>query len=131
MKEQDIKEINLKHISHAAQALVAHIESILASIPSDRVRQIVSLKLGSAISVGDERMLRQLLLLAITAITNAKLVEQKHDANDLDYNPISQEYMSELDYLPALNSLTKVMKEIASKQSVKNAPNPNKPRSGE
>ena len=38
MDIKEIREIDLKHVSIAAQALITHIESILPTIPSDRVR---------------------------------------------------------------------------------------------
>ena len=50
MDIKEIREIDLKHVSIAAQALITHIESILPSIPSEIVKQLVAMKLGVAIS---------------------------------------------------------------------------------
>ena len=128
MEAEEIKEIYLKHVSIAAQALITHIESILPSIPSDRVRQLVALKLGTAISQGgNEAMLRQILLLATTAIESSELIEYKMDNNDLEYNPFTGEILSEINCMPAAKAVKKVMDEVADSKKSKAAPTNPKP----
>lgn len=131
MDIKEIREIDLKHVSAAAAALIQHIESILTKIPSERVRQLVAMKLTAAIGQGgNEKLLRQILLLATTAIESSKLIEHKMDTNDLEYNPITGEIMSELNVIPAVDSVIKVMKEVKEKTPPKSAPKPdNKHRS--
>lgn len=131
MEQKEIREIDLKHVSAAAAALIQHIESILTKIPSERVRQLVAMKLTAAIGQGgNEKLLRQILLLATTAIESSKLIEHKMDTNDLEYNPITGEIMSELNVIPAVDSVIKVMKEVKEKTPPKSAPKPdNKHRS--
>lgn len=130
MEAEEIKEIDLKHISIAAQALITHIESILPTIPSDRVRQLVAMKLGTAISKGgDEAMLRQILLFAVTAIENSELIEHKMDNNDLEYNPWTGEILSEINCIPAAIPVIKMLKEINEKKASKAKPNEQKPPS--
>lgn len=125
MEINEIKEIDMKHVSIAAQALITHIESILPTIPSDRVRQLVAMKLGIAISEGgNEAMLRQILLLAVTAIESSELLEKKMDAGDLEYNPFTGEILSEINCIPAADSVIKVMKEVAKSKAPKNNPKP-------
>ena len=128
MEAEEIKEIYLKHVSIAAQALITHIESILPTIPSDRVRQLVALKLGTAISQGgNEAMLRQILLLATTAIESSELIEHKMDNNDLEYNPFTGEILSEINCMPAAKAVKKVMDEVADSKKSKAAPTNPKP----
>lgn len=128
MEAKEIKEIDLKHVSIAAQALITHIESILPTIPSDRVRQLVAMKLGTAISKGgDEAMLRQILLLAVTAIESSELIEHKMDNNDLEYNPVTGEILSEINCMPAIIPVIKMLKENNEKKARKNTPNEQKP----
>ena len=128
MEINEIKEIDLKHVSIAAQALITHIESILPSIPSDRVRQLVAMKLGTAISEGgNEAMLRQILLLATTAIESSELIEHKIDNNDLEYNPFTGEILSEINCMPAALSVKKVMEEVGESKKSKAAPTNPKP----
>ena len=128
MEAKEIKEIDLKHVSIAAQALITHIESILPTIPSDRVRQLVALKLGTAISQGgNEAMLRQILLLATTAIESSELIEHKMDNNDLEYNPFTGEILSEINCMPAAKAVKKVMDEVADSKKSKAAPTNPKP----
>lgn len=128
MEAEEIKEIYLKHVSIAAQALITHIESILPSIPSDRVRQLVALKLGTAISQGgNEAMLRQILLLATTAIESSELIEHKMDNNDLEYNPFTGEILSEINCMQAAKAVKKVMDEVADSKKSKAAPTNPKP----
>jgi len=133
MDIKEIREIDLKHVSAAATALIQHIESILPMIPSDRVRQLVAMMLGAAISQGgNEKMLRQILLLATTAIESSQLIEHKMDTNDLEFNPITGEIMSELNVIPAVDSVIKVMKEVKEKTPPKATQKPNnQQRSGE
>lgn len=133
MDVKEIREIDLKHVSAAARHLIQHIESILPTIPSDRVRQLVGMMLGAAISNGgNEKMLRQILLLATTAIESSKLIEHKIDTNDLEYNPVTGEILSEINVAPAMKSVEKVMQEVARKAPPKAAPKAeNKHRSGE
>lgn len=133
MDIKEIREIDLKHVSAAAAALIQHIESILTKIPSERVRQLVAMKLTAAIGQGgNEKLLRQILLLATTAIESSKLIEHKMDTNDLEYNPITGEIMSELNVIPAVDAVIKVMKEVKEKTPPKSAPKPANPqRSGE
>lgn len=128
MDINEIKEIDLKHISPAAQALITHIESILPTIPSDRVRQLVAMKLGTAISKGgDEAMLRQILLFAVTAIESSELIEHKMDNNDLEYNPVTGEILSEINCMPAILPVIKMLREIDEKKAAKAKPNEQKP----
>lgn len=130
MEAEEIKEIDLKHVSPAAQALITHIESILPTIPSERVKQLVAMKLGTAISKGgDEAMLRQILLLAVTAIESSELIEHKMDTNDLEYNPVTGEILSEINVLPAMIPVVKMLKEIDAKKAAKVKPNEQKPPS--
>ncbi|MFL1559831.1 hypothetical protein ACI77J_01185 [Pseudomonas sp. O64] len=130
MDINEIKEIDLKHVSIAAQALITHIESILPSIPSDRVRQLVAMKLGDAISQGgNEAMLRQILLLATTAIESSELIEHKMNTGDLEYNPFTGEILSEINCLPAAQAVFVVMQEVAKKEAPKATLNNQKPPS--
>ena len=130
MEAKEIKEIDLKHVSIAAQALITHIESILPTIPSDRVRQLVAMKLGTAISKGgDEAMLRQILLLAVTAIESSELIEHKLTTGDLEYNPFTGEILSEINVLPAVVAVIKVQKEVLKSKAPKAKPNEQKPPS--
>ncbi|EPJ6191674.1 TPA: hypothetical protein ACKR1V_004361 [Pseudomonas aeruginosa] len=133
MEQKEIREIDLKHVSAAATALIQHIESILPKIPSERVRQLVAMKLGQAIAQGgDEKLLRQILLLAVTAIEKSELIEHKIATNDVEFNPITGEIMSELNVIPAVDAVIKVMKEVKEKTPPKSAPKPANPqRSGE
>ncbi|EPJ92136.1 hypothetical protein [Pseudomonas psychrophila] len=130
MEAKEIKEIDLKHVSIAAQALITHIESILPTIPSDRVRQLVAMKLGTAISNGgDEAMLRQILLLAVTAIESSELIEHKMTTGDLEYNPFTGEILSEINVLPAVVAVIKVQKEVLKSKAPKATTNEQKPPS--
>ncbi|SBW78995.1 hypothetical protein PVE_R1G1107 [Pseudomonas veronii 1YdBTEX2] len=130
MEAKEIKEIDLKHVSIAAQALITHIESILPTIPSDRVRQLVAMKLGTAISNGgDEAMLRQILLLAVTAIESSELIEHKMTTGDLEYNPFTGEILSEINVLPAVVAVIKVQKEVLKSKAPKATQNEQKPPS--
>ncbi|MDH1552574.1 hypothetical protein [Pseudomonas juntendi] len=133
MDIKEIREIDLKHVSAAAAALIQHIESILIKIPSERVRQLVAMKLTAAIGQGgDEKLLRQILLLAVTAIEKSELIEHKIATNDLEFNPITGEIMSELNVIPAVDAVIKVMKEVKEKTPPKSAPKPANPqRSGD
>ena len=77
-------------------------------------------------------MLRQILLLATTAIESSQLIEHKMDTNDLEFNPITGEIMSELNVIPAVDSVIKVMKEVKEKTPPKATQKPNnQQRSGE
>ena len=130
MEAKEIKEIDLKHVSIAAQALITHIESILPTIPSDRVRQLVAMKLGTAISEGgNEAMLRQILLLAVTAIESSELIEHKMTTGDLEYNPFTGEILSEINVLPAVVAVIKVQKEVLKSKAPKATQNEQKPPS--
>ncbi len=135
MEQKEIREIDLKHVSAAATALIKHIESILPKIPSERVRQLVAMKLGQAIGQGgDEKLLRQILLLATTAIESSELIEHKMNTNmgDFEFNPVTGEIMSELNVIPAVDSVIKVMKEVKEKTPPKATQKPANPqRSGE
>ncbi|OLS59000.1 hypothetical protein [Pseudomonas putida] len=129
MDIKEIREIDLKHVSVAATALIQHIESILSKIPSDIVRQVIAARLGAAISQGgNEKLLRQILLLAVTAIEKSKLIEHKIATNDLEFNPITGEIMSELNVIPAVDSVIKVMKEVKEKTPPKATQKPNNPQ---
>lgn len=130
MEAKEIKEIDLKHVSIAAQALITHIESILPTIPSDRVRQLVAMKLGTAISEGgNEAMLRQILILAVASIESSELIEHKMNTNDLEYNPWTGEILSEINCIPAAIPVIKMLKEINEKKASKAKPNEQKPPS--
>jgi hypothetical protein len=128
MDINEIKEIDLKHVSIAAQALITHIESILPMIPNDRVKTLVAMKLGDAISQGgNEAMLRQILLLATTAIESSELIEHKMNTGDLEYNPFTGEILSEINCMPAAIPVVKMLKEINEKKAAKAKPNQQKP----
>ncbi|MCS3417144.1 hypothetical protein M2399_002586 [Pseudomonas sp. BIGb0450] len=128
MDIEEIREIDLKHVSLAAQALITHIESILPTIPSERVKQLVAMLLGTAISKGGNvAMLRQILLFAVTAIESSALIEHKMDNNDLEYNPVTGEILSEINVLPAMLPVEKMLKEINEKKASKAKPNEQKP----
>ncbi|WP_339231803.1 hypothetical protein MHH62_20850 [Pseudomonas sp. FSL L8-0168] len=130
MDINEIKEIDLKHVSIAAQALITHIESILPTIPSDRVRQLVAMKLGTAISEGgNEAMLRQILILAVASIESSELIEHKMTTGDLEYNPFTGEILSEINCIPAAIPVIKMLKEINEKKASKAKPNEQKPPS--
>lgn len=125
MEINEIKEIDLKHISIAAQALITHIESILPRIPSDRVKTLVAMKLSTAISQGgNEAMLRQILLLAVTAIESSELIEHKMDTNDLEYNEVTGEILSEINCIPAIDQIIEVKKNVLKNKASKSNPKP-------
>lgn len=127
---KEIKEIDMKHVSIAAQALITHIESILPRIPSERVKTLVAMLLGTAISKGgNEAMLRQILLFAVTAIESSALIEHKMDNNDLEYNIITGEILSEINVHPAIDAILKTHEEIKKTKAPKKTPdNTKKPR---
>ncbi len=128
MDINEIKEIDLKHFSLAAVGLIKQIESILPTIPNDRVRQMVSVKLSTAISEGgNEAMLRQILLLAVTAIESSELIEHKMTTGDLEYNPFTGEILSEINVLPAVVAVIKVQKEVLKSKAPKTTQNEQKP----
>lgn len=128
MEAEEIKEIDLKHISIAAQALITHIESILSLIPNDRVKTLVAMKLGTAISEGgNEAMLRQILILAVASIESSELIEHKMNTNDLEYNPWTGEILSEINCIPAAIPVRDMLIEIGEKNAAKAKPNEQKP----
>lgn len=128
MDINEIKEIDLKHVSLAAVGLIQQIEGILPTIPNDVVRRLVAMKLSSAISNGgDEAMLRQILLLATTAVESSELIEHKMNTGDLEYNPFTGEILSEINCMPAAIPVIKMLKEINEKKARKNKPNEQKP----
>lgn len=128
MEQEEIKEIDLKHVSIAAQALITHIQSILPMIPSNRVKTLVAMKLGDAISEGgNEAMLRQILLLATTAIESSDLIEHKMNSGDLEYNPFTGEILSEINCMPAAIPVRDMLIEIDAKKAAKAKPNQQKP----
>ena len=88
------------------------------------------MKLGTAISNGgDEAMLRQILLLAVTAIESSELIEHKMTTGDLEYNPWTGEILSEINCIPAAIPVIKMLKEINEKKASKAKPNEQKPPS--
>ena len=128
MEAKEIKEIDLKHVSLAATGLIKQIESILPTIPNDRVRQMVAVKLSTAISEGgNEAMLRQILILAIASIESSELIEHKMNTGDLEYNPWTGEILSEINCIPAAIPVIKMLKEINEKKASKAKPNEQKP----
>jgi hypothetical protein len=128
MEQEEIKEIDLKHVSLAAVGLIQQIEGILPTIPNDVVRRLVAIKLGVAISEGgNEAMLRQILLLATTAIESSELIEHKMNTGDLEYNVFTGEILSEINCIPAAESVIKVQKEVLKSKAPKNKPNEQKP----
>ena len=128
MEAKEIKEIDLKHVSIAAQALITHIESILSLIPNDRVKTLVAMKLGTAISEGgNEAMLRQILILAVASIESSELIEHKMNTNDLEYNPWTGEILSEINCIPAAIPVRDMLIEIGEKNAAKAKPNEQKP----
>ena len=128
MDIKEIREIDLKHVSLAAVGLIKQIESILPTIPSDRVRQLVAMKLGTAISEGgNEAMLRQILILAVASIESSELIEHKMSTNDLEYNPVTGEILSEINCMPAIIPVIKMLKENNENKAAKAKPNEQKP----
>ncbi|UZS72946.1 hypothetical protein OQB66_00970 [Pseudomonas syringae] len=128
MDINEIKEIDMKHVSLAATGLIQQIEGILPTIPNDVVRRLVAMKLSSAISNGgDEAMLRQILLLATTAVESSELIEHKMNTGDLEYNVFTSEILSEINCIPAAESVIKVQKEVLKSKAPKNKPNEQKP----
>lgn len=128
MEAKEIKEIDLKHVSLAATGLIKQIESILPTIPNDRVRQMVSIRLSTAISEGgNEAMLRQILILAIASIESSELIEHKMNTGDLEYNPWTGEILSEINCIPAAIPVIKILKENNEKKARKNTLNEQKP----
>ena len=128
MDIKEIREIDLKHVSLAATGLIKQIESILPTIPNDRVRQMVSIRLSTAISEGgNEAMLRQILILATASIESSELIEHKMDTNDLEYNPWTGEILSEINCIPAAIPVIKILKENNEKKARKNTLNEQKP----
>jgi hypothetical protein len=128
MDINEIKEIDLKHVSIAAAGLIKQIESILPTITNDRVRQLVALKLGTAISEGgNEAMLRQILILAIASVESSDLIEHKMNSGDLEYNPFTGEILSEINCMPAAIPVRNMLKEIDAKKAAKAKPNEQKP----
>lgn len=125
MEINEIKEIDLKHVSVAAAGLIQQIEGILPTIPNDVVRRLVAMKLSTAISDGgDEAMLRQILLLATTAVESSDLIEHKMNTNDLEYNVFTGEILSEINCMPAADAVIKVQKEVLKSKAPKNNPKP-------
>ena len=130
MEAREIREIDLKHVSLAATGLIKQIESILPTIPNDRVRQMVAVKLSTAISEGgNEAMLRQILILAVASIESSELIEHKMTTGDLEYNPWTGEIISEINCIPAAIPVIKMLKEINEKKASKAKPNEQKPPS--
>lgn len=128
MEAKEIKEIDLKHVNLAATGLIKQIESILPTIPNDRVRQMVSIRLSTAISEGgNEAMLRQILILAIASIESSELIEHKMNTGDLEYNPWTGEILSEINCIPAAIPVIKILKENNEKKARKNTLNEQKP----
>lgn len=130
MDIKEIREIDLKHVSLAATGLIKQIESILPTIPNDRVRQMVAVKLSTAISEGgNEAMLRQILILAVASIESSELIEHKMTTGDLEYNPWTGEILSEINCIPAANPVRDMLIEIGEKKAAKAKPNEQKPPS--
>ncbi|MGG5283606.1 hypothetical protein ACQZ2G_06290 [Pseudomonas viridiflava] len=128
MEINEIKEIDMKHVSLAATGLIQQIEGILPTIPNDVVRRLVAMKLSSAISNGgDEAMLRQILLLATTAVESSELIEHKMNTGDLEYNVFTGEILSEINCIPAAEAVIKVQKEVLKSKAPKATPNNQKP----
>lgn len=119
MDVKEIKEIKRMHISPAARALIQRIESIIPMIPSDIVRQLVSLHLSKALEKADESLLRQILLLAVTSIESSKLIEHKMKTNDLSYNLFTNEILSEINCMTAYEAVEKIFKQDAAEKKVK------------
>lgn len=119
MEVKEIKEINKMHISPGARALIQHIESIIPMIPSDIVRQLVSLHLSKALEKGDESLLRQILLLAVTSIESSKLIEHKISTKDLEYNIFTNEILSEINCMPAYEAVEKTLKQVGEEKKIK------------
>lgn len=130
MDIKEIKEIDLKHVSLAATGLIKQIEGILPMIPNDRVRQMVSIKLSTAISEGgNEAMLRQILILATASIESSELIEHKMTTGDLEYNPWTGEILSEINCIPAAIPVRDMLIEIGEKKAAKAKLNEQKPPS--
>ncbi|MFU0838837.1 MAG: Type III secretion system protein [Pseudomonas fragi] len=130
MDIKEIREIDLKHVSLAATGLIKQIESILPTIPNDRVRQMVAVKLSTAISEGgNEAMLRQILILAVASIESSELIEHKMTTGDLEYNPWTGEILSEINCIPAAIPVRDMLIEIGEKKAAKAKPNEQKPPS--
>ncbi|MBY8939648.1 hypothetical protein HX787_26820 [Pseudomonas tolaasii] len=130
MEAKEIKEIDLKHVSLAAVGLIQRIESILPTIPNDRVRQMVAVKLSTAISEGgNEAMLRQILILANASIESSELIEHKMNTKDLEYNPVTGEILSEINCMPAIIPVIKMLEKNNENKAAKAKPNEQKPPS--
>lgn len=128
MEAKEIKEIDLKHVSLAAVGLIQRIESILPMIPNDRVRQMVAVKLSTAISEGgNDAMLRQILILANASIESSELIEHKMNTKDLEYNPVTGEILSEINCMPAIIPVIKMLEKNNENKAAKAKPNEQKP----
>ncbi|MEG0632156.1 MAG: hypothetical protein RR517_06455 [Pseudomonas sp.] len=112
----------VRHLTMGAQTLVLRIDALIALIPSDIVRATVSALLGDAIKTSDERLLRQLLIVAQTSIESSKLVESKINNGDFKYNVFTGELLSELDYTQAVKQVEDFMTKKDDKVEPKNSP---------
>lgn len=122
--KDDSNKKKIMHLTAGAQALVLRIEALIAQIPSNIVRSTVSGLLGDAIKTSDERLLRQLLIVAQASIESSELIENKINGGDFKRNIFTGELLSELDYTSAVNQLDVYLKRLVDNVERKNQPKP-------
>jgi len=122
--KEDSKKKKIMHLTAGAQALVLRIEALIAQIPSDIIRSTVSALLGDAIKTSDERLLRQLLIVAQASIESSVLIESKINGGGFERNIFTGELLSELDYTKALKEATEYLTDEVNNVEIKNQPKP-------
>lgn len=122
--KEDSNKKKIMHLTAGAQALVLRIEALIAQIPSDIIRSTVSALLGDAIKTSDERLLRQLLIVAQASIESSELIENKINGGDFKRNIFTGELLSELDYTRALKDAAAYLIKEADNIEIKNQPKP-------
>lgn len=122
--KEDSKKKKIMHLTAGAQALVLRIEALIAQIPSDIIRSTVSALLGDAIKTSDERLLRQLLIVAQASIESSVLIESKINGGGFERNIFTGELLSELDYTKALKAATEYLTDEVNNVEIKNQPKP-------
>lgn len=122
--KEDSKNKKIMHLTAGAQALVLRIEALIAQIPSDIIRSTVSALLGDAIKSSDERLLRQLLIVAQASIESSELIENKINGGGFERNIFTGELLSELDYTKALKEATEYLTNEVDNVEIKNQPKP-------
>lgn len=122
--KEDSNKKKIMHLTAGAQALVLRIDALIALIPSDIVRATVSALLGDAIRTSDERLLRQLLIVAQASIESSELIENKINGGGFERNIFTGELLSELDYTRALKEATEYLTNEVDNVEIKNQPKP-------